>query len=165
MLRVSRADGERLCEAAGLSWATDPTNADISRFRAGLRHGPLRDLAGMRPRASERASELAEHLRGVDELLRGLASDALESAEHSEDGFRWARPDLADQHPAVIAAALRAAYTRLHGGRHGDRLPARSVREVVEAILGEPKGERRFVWKAAEVKVSARAVEIRRLGS
>ncbi len=49
MLGIGRADAERLCTLAGVGWATDPTNADISRFRAALRHGPLRALEAMRP--------------------------------------------------------------------------------------------------------------------
>jgi tRNA(Ile)-lysidine synthase len=162
MLGIGRADAERLCTLAGVGWATDPTNADISRFRAALRHGPLRALEAMRPGGAARAAELAEHLREVGDLLRALAEAVVRDATANGSGLRWDRPRLAAEQRVVAGAALRLAYGGMHAGRFGDRLPARSVREVLDAIGDGRGGERRFVWKAAEVFVRAGEVELRR---
>lgn len=162
MLATGRDDAERLCTSAGVTWATDPTNADISRFRAALRHGPVRQLQQLRPGGAARAAELAEHLRQVGDLLNHLAASVLRDATPTDAGLRWVRSRLADEHPAVAGAALRLAYRRLHDGRHGDRLPARSVREALDAVRDGRGGERRLIWKAAEVVVSAGEVELRR---
>ncbi|MCC7387540.1 MAG: tRNA lysidine(34) synthetase TilS [Phycisphaerales bacterium] len=162
MLAVGRADAERLCTLAGVTWATDPTNADISRFRAALRHGPLRALEAMRPGGAARAAELAEHLREVGDLLRTLADAVVRDAAPTRQGLRWDRSRLAAEPRVVAGTALRLAYAGLHAGRFADRLPARSVREVLDAIGDGRGGERRFVWKASEVFVRAGEVELRR---
>lgn len=163
MLGVGRDDAERLCTTAGVGWATDPTNADISRLRAALRHGPARELASLRPTAPERAAELAEHLREVHDLLRTLVATVIDGAQASEGVFAWARPGLSSQHPAVLSAALREAHSRLHGARHGDRLPARTVREAVNAVRANDGVPRRFDWKDTEVLVSPDRVTVRRV--
>ena len=165
MLGVGRAEAERVCGLAGVKWATDPTNADISRFRAALRHGVVRDLEALRPGGMQRAAELAEHLREVRDLLDTLAAGVLAQGVVEGDTLRWERGPLASAHPAVLAAALRAAYARQQGGRFGDRLASRSVRRVVEAIGDGNRSERRFVWKAAEVVVGAGGVSMRKTES
>lgn len=163
MLGIGREDAERVCSAAGVGWATDPTNADTSRLRAALRYGVVRELAGVRPGASGRAAELAEHLREVAGLLGELASGVACEVDAGDGSVRWSRAALADEHPAVAGAAVRAAFARVHGGRFGDRLPARSVRELLGVVRDGRGGERRFAWKAAEVVVRADEVVMRRV--
>lgn len=163
MLEVGRTDAERLCGLAGVAWAADPTNADISRLRAALRHGPVAAMEALRPRGVVRAAEAAERLREVRGLVDDLAGEVVGRAARLEDGFEWSRAAFAGVHPAVLSAALRRAYGELHGGRHADRLAARSVRRLVAAIGEAGGGERRYAWKAAEVVVGSQAVTLRRV--
>ncbi len=173
MLEIGRADAERLCACAGVDWATDPTNADVSRFRAALRHSVLPGLTAIRPTGAARAAETARQMREIGDLLETLAGALLARAVQQRGEICWERSELAGAHPAVVSAALRLGFTELHGGRLADRLAARSVRRVVEAIgcvgganddgngtrtHGESK---RFVWKATEVTVTPTSVTMR----
>lgn len=165
MARVRRSDAERICTLAGLEWATDPTNADVSRLRAAVRHGAARELGSLRPQGAERAAAAAAQLREVADLLEGLAAEVLERATVGEREIRWERGEFAGVHRAVVGAALRRAYGLLHGGRHADRLPARSVGRVVGAIGEGGGGARRFDWRGVTVEVTARDVVLRRSDS
>ena len=172
MLGVVRADAERVCDSVGLDWAVDATNADESRFRAGLRHRVVPRLREMRPSASARASEAAAQLREIGDLVEGLGEALFAESTRVERGFCWDRGLLERSHPAVVSAGLRLGFAALHGGRFADRLPARSVRLVVGAIgcggeCGTPRTNRdvkRFVWKDTEVTVSPREVTLRSIG-
>ncbi|MDQ7013180.1 MAG: tRNA lysidine(34) synthetase TilS [Planctomycetota bacterium] len=180
MLEVGRADAERLCACAGVDWATDPTNADLSRFRAAIRHSVLPGLAKIRPTGAARAVESARQMREISDLLETLAGALLARAARDGGAICWERSELAGAHPAVASAALRLGFAQLHGGRLADRLAARSVRRVVEAIgcvggvggagASDANGMRgtrtnsdpkRFVWKATEVTVTPTSVTMR----
>lgn len=162
MLHVSRGDAERICGLASYDYASDPTNDDTSRFRASLRAGPVRQIASLRPAGLLKACEAADHLREVAGLLDRLAASLLERAEADGDGYAWARAELASAEPVVTGAALRLAFSSLHGGRLTDRLPARSVRRAVEMIGDGSGAERRLVWIGAEVIVRSDQVLLRR---
>jgi len=172
MLGVGRVDAERICARAGLGWAEDATNADELRFRAGLRHRVLPVLREMRPTGAARASEAAAQLREIGDLVEGLGEALLAEALRSEREISWDRGVLERSHPAVVSAGLRRGFAVLHGGRFADRLPARSVRLVVDAIgCGGAGGAKRtiresgrFVWKDTEVVVTPRDVTMRSTG-
>lgn len=162
MLGIARADAERICTVAGVGWATDPTNADISRFRAAVRAGPVAQLARLRPCGLKGAAETAANLRQAASLIADLSRAVLDRAIAVERGVAWARSDLRGTHPALVAEALRRAHARLHGGRHGDRLPGRSLRGAVAAI-GDQSGEmRRFVWRETELVIDSENVTLQR---
>lgn len=172
MLGVGRADAERVCQSVGLDWAEDATNADLSRFRAGLRHRVLPEVREMRPSGAARAAEAAAQLREVGDLVEGLGRALLAEAARVERGFCWDRGVLERTHPAVVSAGLRLGFAALHGGRFADRLRARSVRSVVDAIgCGSAtaaertnRETKRFVWKDTEVTVTPREVTLRSIG-
>jgi tRNA(Ile)-lysidine synthase len=168
MLEVSRADARAICRAANATWFEDHTNADTSRLRAAMRAGPAPALAAIRPRALARASEAAAQLRDTADLLDTLAARILDRAESLPGALRWDRPALAAEHPALLAAALRLAYARLHGGSMRDSLTARSVRQAVRAITQTAHGartihrDRRFQWRGTELLVTPAEVRITR---
>ena len=180
MLEVGRAEAERLCSLAGVAWATDSTNADTSRLRAGLRHGAVAAMERLRPGGMARAAATAARLREVAELVDDLA-EALgrkakrtggETGREIKEGadspprptsLGWSRAELAATHPVILAAALRSAYTELHQGKQADSLPARSVQQVTAAIREENRTERTFSWQGVEVVVGSQTVTLRRI--
>lgn len=173
MLGIGRADTERLCRVAGVGWAEDGTNADVSRLRAALRRDVVPRLLSIRPAGAARAVETATRMRELASLVDDLVEALIQRADVGERAVRWPRAALEGEHRAVVSAALRRVFADLHGGRLADRLPARSVAMVVDAIGcaggGPDRGRtnratRRFVWKDTEVEVTPTAVTMRRTG-
>jgi tRNA(Ile)-lysidine synthase len=162
MLGVGRADAERICGLAGAEWSTDPTNADISRLRAAVRAGPAAELASLRPGALRGAAQAAANLRDVASLVASLAAGVVERSRPAERGVAWSRAELRGVHPALLSEAIRSAHAALHQGRHGDRLPAGSLRAAVGAIVDQSGAPRRFVWRGTELLVEAESVTLRR---
>ncbi len=162
MLEITRADAERLCTLGGFGWATDPTNADVSRLRAALRAGPAAALAGLRPGGLGAALAAAENLRDAADLLDSMALRLVQDASVCEGGLVWAREAMRREHAALLAAGLRIAQRRVLEGRHADRLPARALRRAVEAIRDASGERRRFALRACELVVDADTVVLRR---
>lgn len=161
MLRLGREDSERLCTLAGVSWAVDESNADVTRMRAAIRSGPGPQLARLHPARLAALGETAANMRALAALEDELARKLLGRAERADGVYRWDRAQLRRQHPAIVAAALRRAHAELHDGRHRDRLPARTLREAVRAIQSGGGETRHFDWRAGELTVDAAGVELR----
>ncbi|HZW09103.1 MAG TPA: tRNA lysidine(34) synthetase TilS [Phycisphaerales bacterium] len=162
MLDIGRDDAERICAIAGAEWAADPTNADLSRLRAALRAGPAAELRRLRPGALRAVAQAASNQREIAGLLASLAGQVVERGRAGGRAVAWTRAELRDVHPAVIAEAIRLAHARLHGERHADRLPARSLRAAVAAVLSRSGEARRFVWRETELLIEAATVTLQR---
>src|SRR4051812_37833540 len=80
LLGMTRAETEAYCRAHGLSWRTDPTNADPSFTRARVRHELLPLLERVAPGAERTIARTAELLRDEAEALDALLpeTDSLE---------------------------------------------------------------------------------------
>jgi tRNA(Ile)-lysidine synthase len=129
LLGVRRADTEALVAAAGLVPARDPTNADPLLFRARIRHHvlpALREAAG--PSVVERLARFARSAAEDEELLTGLAAQALERVR---DGTGLDAVAVRALPWPIRARALRAWLEAL-GHPVSDRL----LRNVAAAIDG-----------------------------
>lgn len=154
MLGLTRTDARDLCSRAGAPWREDATNLDTSRARNALRHGPLADIAAMRPGAARRAAQTAELLRETIALVEDRVHAAF------ADAHEWPREALRAERTIVLGAGLRAAAVRVGGGGGADRLSRRVVDPVVRAILSDSTDPRRFTMGPAAVEVDAHRVRI-----
>ena len=77
LLAVSRAQTHAYCEARGLPWREDPTNADRSFARARIRHEVLPALAEVSAAAERTIAETALLLRDEAEVLEAAVDEAL----------------------------------------------------------------------------------------
>ena len=77
LLAVSRAHTHAYCEARGLPWRDDPTNADPSFARARVRHEVLPALTEVSATAECTIAETALLLRDEAEVLEAAVDEAL----------------------------------------------------------------------------------------
>src|SRR4051794_31529032 len=75
LLTMTRAQTEEYCRLNGLTWRTDPTNADPSFTRARVRHELLPLLERIAPGAERTIAETARLLRDEAEALDALVPD------------------------------------------------------------------------------------------
>lgn len=181
MLGVGRADCERLCRDAGWTWATDRTNADVSRLRSAIRHGAAAELERLRPGAAIRAAKTARLLRQAAGVIDDRAQQLVDAAREPghETGIIWPRDVFTGERAVVVGAALRLAASRLRRGKErggegdwaggdwggGDRFTERHVTPIVRAIRDGIDHPRRFELSGMTVTVLAHTVEMQRKGS
>src|SRR5215218_6863397 len=79
LLRVTREETRAYCNARGLDWREDPSNADRRFARARVRHDLLDALRSLNPAAERTIAETALQLRDEAEVLERAAGEALES--------------------------------------------------------------------------------------
>jgi len=77
LLGVTRADTRAYCEARGLAWREDPSNADRRFARARVRHEVLPALAELSPAVERTIAETALLLRDEQEVLEGAIDATL----------------------------------------------------------------------------------------
>lgn len=155
MLRVTRADSERVCALAGVAWREDRTNLDTSRARAALRHTVLPLLEQMRPGAARRAADASDLLRGAAALLDARVRDV------AGDGEEWSRATLRDEPALVVGELLRRSFARASGGGKNDRLARRVVDQAVVFIRSRSGERREFQWPGGvRVEVDAQRVRL-----
>ena len=162
MLATAHADCARLCALAEQPFATDPTNADESRLRAALRHGPAASLSTMRPAGLAKIAETAAQLRQAQDLVDTLAGELLKQAQRTPKSVIWERPTLAHAHRVIAGAALRLAFVSLHNGTRADRLTGRAVASVLDAIGRNNRQTRRFEWTGVQIVVGSDTVFLQR---
>lgn len=153
MLRVMRADTERLCRLVEAPWRRDLTNEDLTRARGGLRSVVMTELRRLRPAAAQRAAESAELLAEAASIIE----------DHVEcvfgDSFSWRRDRLARERALIIGEGIRRAHARLTSRTGADRLSKRRIEEVIEAVRDDRTHVRQFRWPGnAMVQVRAGVV-------
>ena len=158
MLGVTHAEAEALCRSASVVWAEDRTNADTSRFRAALRHGPVAELTRLRPAGPLHAARTAGMVRDLAVLLES-AIDAVPTL----DDHRWSRAVLRGAPAIVIGGLLRRAFLEATSGKGADALSARMV-DAAAAVIRSPGTDPKVVqWpRGVRVRVTAHAVSIER---
>ncbi|HRQ72527.1 MAG TPA: tRNA lysidine(34) synthetase TilS [Phycisphaerales bacterium] len=165
MLRLARVESERICRDCGWVWADDPSNRDVTRLRAALRAGPVKELLRIRPATCDHAVNVAEFVRDAASLVEDAVAQEWPSASVVErDGrvvaYSFDRARLRGLRWIVVGSLLRSAYARLRDGEGLDRLRARSVRAAAMAIR-HADDAREFQWQGARVLVGRDRVEVR----
>jgi len=156
MLEITRTECVDLCAGAGVVFATDATNADLSRFRAALREGALADIRRLRPEASRRAGRTARLMRDLAEMV-----DACADAVHAAGSGRWTRASLRDQPAIVVGEVLRRGFARETGGIGVDALRGRMIDEAVRITRSRETDPRTLDWpRGVRVVITAREVSI-----
>jgi tRNA(Ile)-lysidine synthase len=77
LLEATRADTVAWCDARGLAWREDPSNADRRFARARVRHDVLAALRELNPAAELNIARTASLLRDEDAVLRALVAERL----------------------------------------------------------------------------------------
>ncbi|MFP4144701.1 MAG: tRNA lysidine(34) synthetase TilS [Phycisphaeraceae bacterium] len=161
MLGATRAHAADFLRSRGQGWREDPTNADLTRLRARLRHEVLPLLRDIQPAAAERAVHLAGHFR---ELSRLVDTEAERHHEHALRDLDGAAVSLdrneARMMPGVVLTTLLRRLLE-EAGVPGDRLTRKALAPITRAVRDQVGGERRFdLARGVTVRVTRQEVEI-----
>lgn len=127
LLSVSREETAAWCEARGLPWSDDATNATDRFARGRVRHGLLAALRAVHPAAEANVVRTAALLREEGEVLDGVVETAL-------DG----RAEIGVGHLAALPPALaRLILRRLAEDATGGLCPRASRRLADVLALGD----------------------------
>jgi len=114
LLGFRRAETTAYCEARGLAWREDSSNAELSYARNRVRHGLLPELAKIHPAAAENVLRTAALLRDEAEVLDALVDAELDgSGEEARSTIALAR--LAELPPALRRLVLQRLADRAAG--------------------------------------------------
>jgi tRNA(Ile)-lysidine synthase len=117
LLAATRADARAWCEARGLAWREDPSNADPRFARARVRHEALPVLEALNPRAVEAIAETSRQLRDEAEVLDAAVGEALARLAGGEvAGLPLPLERLRGEPPALARLVLRRAAELAGGG-------------------------------------------------
>jgi tRNA(Ile)-lysidine synthase len=131
-LGLRRADTERICTASGLTWWTDPHNADSGFRRSRLRHEVLPLLEDVLDGGvAEALARTADQLRADTSLLDELAGDVSDPCDV---------PLLASMPSALRSRVLRRAA--LEAGADGSQLAAVHIGEL-DRLVTDWRGQER----------------------
>jgi tRNA(Ile)-lysidine synthase len=162
-LSVPRDELRRICGDFGWKWQEDTTNTDTSRLRSALRHRVLPILEELRPGAAARAGRTSKLLGEASDLVQREAGRLLEHASGREGNvLELERRRLREQPDAVLGALLHRAALGVRGVTGQDKLGGSVLDPILEAIRDDSTDPRTFVAGGVEVRVTARAVTIRR---
>jgi len=145
LLAFTRAQTTAYCEARGLAWRDDPTNAELSYARNRIRHRLAPALAEIHPAAAQNVLRTAELLRDEAEVLDALATAEIDDSGGSGRGSieldRLAELPPALRRLVVQQLADRAAGRPVAGAaRHADEVAA--LRRTGTAMLDLGSGVR-----------------------
>jgi tRNA(Ile)-lysidine synthase len=115
LLGIARAQTTAYCEARGLAWRDDATNADPTYARNRVRHALIPVLEAIHPAAAENVLRTAELLRDEAEVLDALVAEQLDGP-HS-------RTIALDRLAALAPALRRLVVQRLADGAAGRPVP------------------------------------------
>jgi tRNA(Ile)-lysidine synthase len=131
-LDLRRADTERICTSSGLTWWTDPHNADRAYRRSRLRHEVLpllEDVLG--GGVAQALARTAEQLRADTALLDDLAAEVADPGDVLM---------LASMPSALRSRVLRRAA--LEAGADGSQLAAVHIGEL-DRLVTDWRGQER----------------------
>ena len=158
---VGRAESERLCDAAGFSYAVDATNADESRLRAFVRAKVSPGLRAARGDAAARVASAGRVLAEAGRVVRSRGIEVLSRGAVREGVFEIERRVLASEEPIVIGEVVRLAHEQLVGRVKLDRLSGKVLREVAERVRDGTPHARRMVVGGMVVEVASKRVVMR----
>lgn len=144
LLHADHAAAVRFLREINQAWCEDPTNTDVSRWRARLRRDVLPVLRDMRPAAAVKAAESADRFREARRMIRRAVASAREKHVH-RTGPRTSqlrRDDARRLSREMLAELIRTESRRL--GACADALASRTVQRITTAAR-DPRGDfRRF---------------------
>jgi len=129
LLAFTRAQTTAYCEARGLAWHDDPTNAGLSYARNRVRHRLAPALAEIHPAAAQNVLRTAELLRDEADVLDALVAVEIDDPDGSGRGSieldRLAELPPALRRLVVQQLADRAAGRPVAGAaRHAEEVAA-----------------------------------------
>jgi tRNA(Ile)-lysidine synthase len=124
LLGVTRAETGAWCQARGLEWRDDATNASDEYARGRVRHGLLPALEAVDPRAAANVVRTAQLLREEAEVLDVVVDTALAGCDR-----------IAIEHLAALPPALARLVVRRLAERATGELCARAAARL-DDILG-----------------------------
>jgi tRNA(Ile)-lysidine synthase len=165
LLGVRRAETRACCQALGLAWREDQSNADQRLLRNAVRLRALPLLEELRPgatRALARAADLARHDR---EWLEPLVSDALAEvvAEQGDGGSADGAVALLARGLAELPPGLGRRVVRAACVRAGCAPPAADATDRIVALASSSRAGGAVRWpggaasRAGDLVVLARA--------
>jgi tRNA(Ile)-lysidine synthase TilS/MesJ len=164
---VDRAACRRICELAGVEWAEDLTNGDMTRLRAAVRGrvGPV--LKELRPDVGRRVMAVAGMAEVAGKRLERAARRVIRSGKWEAGSGKWeevvwGRAELRKRDVLVLGAVVREVRRKLCGRVGEDGVSKRAVDAVVRAVRDGSTEVRRCVVGGMEVEVTARRVVMRR---
>ncbi len=142
-------------------WREDPTNTDVSRLRAAVRHEVLPVLRSTGTHVTRRAVELTDHLRQLDRLLQQQIDEAVTRVTIANDPVRLDRVAAGVLEPVVLSGLLRRLLRQ--AGVGGDRISSHSLAPLARAVRDRKGGLRYFEFAVGvKVEVTRDRVEIHR---
>lgn len=114
LIALTRQEVEQYCAWYGLSYVQDESNWEETYARNRVRHQVIPVLRTLNPSLERGMLRAAELLREDDDLLRRLASDALEQSRH---GGGWTLSDLRALPRPILSRALILAARQAGAGR------------------------------------------------
>jgi len=145
LLGFTRGQTTAYCEARGLAWRDDPTNAEGDYARNRIRHGLARALADVHPAAARNVLRTAELLRDEAEVLDALVDAELGSA--NGQGHRTIELDRFAELPPALRRLVVQRLADAAAGRpvpgaanHADEVAA--LRRTGTAMLDLGRGVR-----------------------
>jgi tRNA(Ile)-lysidine synthase len=150
LLGVRRAETRACCEAVGVAWREDPSNADEDLLRNAVRRRVLPLLEELRPGAARtlaRHAALAAEERDWLAPLTGAAlSEVLAEGEHPQPA-QQGRAALRAAPLAALPPALGRRVVRAAAGRTGVRAPgAEATDQVLALARGAPARAGPVAW-------------------
>ena len=158
MLATDRATVRSFQKLIGQPWREDRTNADLSRWRAKLRHDVLPVLRQIRPDAARKAVQLSEHMTEAWHVLAEAIDDAVDSVDIDDTAAVIDRAEARSMPRVVLMGVLRRLLS--DAGIAEDKLGRRSLGPIIRAIRDARGGCRTFDLGAGG-KVTVTRVEVR----
>lgn len=145
LLPFSRDETRAYCEANGLWFHDDPTNADISFSRARIRHRVLPELRSVNKAVEASLVRLASLANEEDRFLNGMAAAALEQCEVRLNGdldfltrdveIRFDRGRFSSLPVVLVKRSVRLATEALGGSLSYDQ-----TERIRLGLAGSEKG-------------------------
>lgn len=159
MLRVTHDEAVALLNEIDQPWREDPTNADVSRWRARLRADVLPVLRDLRPDAAKKATDTADRLREASRVFDAAARrHAARLTTETSDGVVIDRTAARQTPAALLAAVLRRVC--LDRGSPSDQLATHTLSPVVEAAVSDNGETRVFDLAGVRIEVTFDAIRI-----
>ncbi|MBL4592106.1 MAG: tRNA lysidine(34) synthetase TilS [Phycisphaerales bacterium] len=134
MLSVRRAEIEKLCTQANVSYRHDPTNDDQSLTRNRIRHSLIPMLESIREDAVDRLIDSSGNCRDAAAVISGLIDEEYRLWDQDCEGISCARSHARTIEAPVFAGVLRKHVLIANQGAGLDSMPRRSVLDVLRSI-------------------------------
>lgn len=139
LLTTTRAEVEEYCQVNGLDYVEDSTNADEKYTRNFLRRQVIPLLERVNPCVVETLSATTDRLRLDNELLAGLAEEAVAQAYVTAEGVKISVQILNDLPQAVASRAVRRLLEQAGGGKNCTSAHISAVRNLCRS--DDPSGK------------------------